>query len=550
MNDYRSTSIRGDWKILGILFIFSSVVLFFISQDSYLYDLHTRVDSAFFYMCGKAWMNGLTPYVDFSDSKGPLLWLIYGMGYLLHPTDYLGVFWISCVWYALTFFITYKIVDLFLHDSIIALSCAILMTLAFFNPWFHDEIRAEDFCLLFMNLSLYSLCRIMYSDRVSNSKLYFSFAILGFCFGAVLMIKYSIAAMQAVFIICSLVVLIKERINWWKPFLYGVTGFFLITLPFIIFFLIKGNLSPFIQEYFVKTFQTVRDVDPNWCPRNILLSVVHTDNPILIYLLEWGDLIYTPKILIVFVSLIFGGLLFVKNNSKYKWMPLVVSVMIFALTIRHHTDYYFTICSFLFVFLSVELFKLFSIKSEKKTIIIAMAIASVIIPFHILAYSFKILIFNNNVNQKDYYRVSYVMSQVENPTIVNAYSYEQGFGVLSESLPAGKYWAKQNGMTPEMRKEHEDLIVSGKADFIIINEEIFEDRLLIKKDQLLNLGYKEYLRFGASEEYVYILFSNKDGLDVIDNATPSLMELFLKKPVYLTQKQKREKKQHRPAWEV
>ena len=30
-------------------------------------------------------MNGLTPYVDFTDSKGPLLWLIYGIGYLRAP---------------------------------------------------------------------------------------------------------------------------------------------------------------------------------------------------------------------------------------------------------------------------------------------------------------------------------------------------------------------------------------------------------------------------------------------------------------------------------
>jgi hypothetical protein len=53
--------------------VFSVFVLFFYSQDSYLYDLYNRVDSAWFFMCGKAWMNGMVPYVDFADSKGPLL---------------------------------------------------------------------------------------------------------------------------------------------------------------------------------------------------------------------------------------------------------------------------------------------------------------------------------------------------------------------------------------------------------------------------------------------------------------------------------------------
>ena len=517
----------SDWKVLGVLAVFSTVILFFISQDSYLYDLHTRVDSAYFYMCGKAWMNGLIPYVDFADSKGPLLWLIYGIGYLLQPTNYLGVFWISCVWYTLTFFVSYKIVNLFLNDSYKALAAAVLMTLAFFNPWFHDEIRSEDFCLLFMNLSLYRVCLIMYSKRVSQQVLLSSFAVLGFSFGALIMIKFSIAAMQAVLVLCSLIVLIKEKTNWWKPFLFGVLGFCTITLPFIILFLIKGNLVPFIQEYFVKTFQTVQTVDSNWCPGNLLLSVVHTDNPFLTYLLEWGDLIYTPEILVLFVTLIVIGFIFLRRSCNYKWMPLFVSITIFALTVRHHTDYYFTICSFLLVFLFIELFESFSIKSEKKTVLIAMMVAMLVIPFHILTYSFKMLIFNDNINQKDFYRVSYVMSQVEKPTIVNAYDYEQGFGILSESLPAGKYWARQNGMTPEMKKEHENLILSGSADFIIINKEIFEDSRLINEQQIHDIGYKECVHFGANKEY--IVFSKKGDLKVVDQATPPIINLLLKR---------------------
>ena len=129
----------------------ATFVLFFISPDSYFNDLHTRCDSAWFFMCGKAWMNGLTPYVDFADSKGPLLWLIYGLGYLLSHTNYLGVFWISCFWYGLTYFFTYKTADIFLKDTRKSVACTVLMTLAFFNPWFHNEIRAEDFCLLFLH---------------------------------------------------------------------------------------------------------------------------------------------------------------------------------------------------------------------------------------------------------------------------------------------------------------------------------------------------------------------------------------------------------------
>ena len=518
---------RTDWKILGVLAVFVTILLFFISQDSYLYDLHSRVDSAWFFMCGKAWMNGLIPYVDFTDSKGPLLWLIYGIGYLIQHTNYLGVFWISCIWYSLTYFISYKIANIFINNSLLALSCSILMTFAFFNPWFHNEVRAEDFGLLFMNLSLYRVCLLMYQENVSKRCLLSSFAILGASFGALLMIKFNIAAMQAVFILCALVVLIKEKINWWKPFLWGVIGFCSVTLPFIALFLIKGNLLPFIQEYFIKTIQTVDNAGLNWAPQNLLLSQVDTNNPLLTYLLEWGDVIYTPEIGFVLVTLIIGGLLFKKRGTRYGWMPLLVSLWVFAFTIRHHTYYYFNICSFLFIFIVIELIDRIE-EHRGKIVITAVLLASLlIIPAHLLAYSFKVLIFNDNLNQRDFYRVSYVMSQVEKPKIVSAYEYEEGFGILSESLPAGKYWVMQNGMTPAMMKEHEDLILSGKADFIIIDKRSFEIRNRIKESQLLDKGYEEYLRFGDSNNY--ILYSNRKGLDVKEESTPSYIELFIKK---------------------
>ena len=68
-------------------------------------------------MCGKAVMNGLTPYVDFTDSKGPLLWLIYGIGYLLSPRNYVGVWILSCLAYAGTFYYNYRTARLLLDDD-------------------------------------------------------------------------------------------------------------------------------------------------------------------------------------------------------------------------------------------------------------------------------------------------------------------------------------------------------------------------------------------------------------------------------------------------
>lgn len=68
-------------KAFCLLFVYSFFILLVLSPDSYIYDLYHRCDTAWFFMCGKAWMNGMVPYVDFADSKGLLLWLIYGVAW-------------------------------------------------------------------------------------------------------------------------------------------------------------------------------------------------------------------------------------------------------------------------------------------------------------------------------------------------------------------------------------------------------------------------------------------------------------------------------------
>ena len=113
-----------DKKVLFALAALATLLLFIISPDSYTHDLYARYDSAWFFMCGKAWMEGLTPYVDFADSKGPLLWLIYGIGYLISPYNYIGVFWLSCLWYSIIFYITYLTARIFLSGRRQAVVCA------------------------------------------------------------------------------------------------------------------------------------------------------------------------------------------------------------------------------------------------------------------------------------------------------------------------------------------------------------------------------------------------------------------------------------------
>lgn len=226
---------------------YTFIILFWLSTNSYTHDLFDRVDSACFFMCGKSWMNGMTPYDDFADSKGPLLWLIYGIGYLISNNSYVGVFWIEFLFYVFTFIICFKLASLFLDKdkSIIAV---MLLSFAVFHKKLHYETRAEDFCQLFIALGLYITFYISkFSKSISFGKIIKYSFILGLSFGALLMIKYNIAVMFGIFMLATLIY--TRRSDIFKVIFAMALGTLAIVGPFFIYFIINGNLQDMLREY-------------------------------------------------------------------------------------------------------------------------------------------------------------------------------------------------------------------------------------------------------------------------------------------------------------
>ena len=191
-----------------LFFLYSFFLLLILSPDSYIYDLYHRCDTAWFFTCGKAWMNGMVPYVDFADSKGPLLWLIYGCGYLLYNYSYIGVFWISCVFYTVSFVFAYILCLMFIsrNASIIVLA---LLPLFLFYKRYHYEVRAEDFCYTFVFICLYNVCK-MFKGVDKRQLFWLSFAV-GISVMCCMLIKWSIALMMGGFAFVVLYYSLRQK---------------------------------------------------------------------------------------------------------------------------------------------------------------------------------------------------------------------------------------------------------------------------------------------------------------------------------------------------
>ena len=434
-------------RTLLLCALYAFLLLFFLSSDSYLRDIFGHFDSAWFFMCGKAWMNGLTPYVDFADSKGPLLWLIYGLGYLISHHSYIGVFWISVAFYTATLFIAYKLSRLFLEPRPSALCVAILPLALFYYEW-HCEVIAEDYCYLFTLISLYCLCRIIGDESLPKRKLFLLSIALGLCFSACLLIKWNIAGMIGSTLLCVFILSFKRKAV--RVCLGGmIGGAVVLALPFVIYFLAFADFGTMVNEYFVNTYLTM-DGRTN-----------------AFEMLTFGRLMLVCEKLTIILFI--GLLLFCRKRWRYAWLIFCFFIFRIGMGLAFQTwRYYANLMPFFLFFLIAVvgyLYKKWPLWLNRLTP--ALCILAVI---GVIACDMKTINANFRHAKEDremFYVAAYVMSQVEKPKVL-FFNLCIGMGTPVDELPACRYWTRQLGATDQMLEEREQALRDRKADFVVM----------------------------------------------------------------------------------
>ena len=102
---------------LFFCFIIAFVFLILCSKASFLYPFNGWDDFNSFYTVGSGWANGLIPYKDLFEQKGPFLYLIFMIGYLISPYKFIGVFLLEVFFLTLTLYFSSKIIYLLVDDK-------------------------------------------------------------------------------------------------------------------------------------------------------------------------------------------------------------------------------------------------------------------------------------------------------------------------------------------------------------------------------------------------------------------------------------------------
>lgn len=239
-------------KSVLICLAVATLVLAVCSKSSPLYPLNDWMDANIFYTAGKAMMNGQVLYRDVFDHKGPLLYLVYGIGWLLDHTGFFGVWLLEIL--AMTAFLytglrTVQAVAGPVHPAWALLPGAAVTAAATFA---HGG-SAEELCLPLLAAPVWAAMRFFGEEPSCRHPLpLWQAALLGVAAGCVLWVKFTMLGLFAGFALALAVGYL--RAGWGVRLVQSIAawlaGMVFTLLPWLVYFGANGALGDFFGTYF------------------------------------------------------------------------------------------------------------------------------------------------------------------------------------------------------------------------------------------------------------------------------------------------------------
>ena len=430
-NSDKCDNARLKIEVLIIAFL----IMTFCSRNSFLYPFNFECDINIYKTIGRGMMDGLLPYRDLFDHKGPYVFILF---YILETWEPL-VFILEVVLCAITLYYAYFVMMLLGKGNKLGLIAFAIVV--YFNVSFHSGGAVEEFFLpMGMYMTYKGLDFLIDNSEPSSLQL----ILIGILGGFILWSKFSILGFFIGWCIVPLIRTyqwkgIKGVLHW--IYMIGL-GVIITTLPLMIYFLVTGTMGDFIDAYFLSNLQYVQG---DGLFINILVAFT--------YLVKQGGG--------VLLALVIPGIICLFKKD-YKVDVRIYLFLILAFTIlgqysggRVYTQYFFPL----------SIFALFSvIEFTKHDIhnIIRVAFALIIITLSCyLNKDIKIIGFDETKTPQ--YVFAEIMNQDEEPSLLLYNCMDYGFYDKADITPNCKYFFECSieGLQQEIRDKYlEDKLVT------------------------------------------------------------------------------------------
>jgi len=496
------------------MIVFSFILMLFYTRSSPLFFTNNWVDANAFMTLGKGIVHGLVPYKDLFEQKGPVLYFLHALAYIIYPNSFFCIYIFESIAMALNIIIFYKIAKLYVNNHFAYLSAFFLPALILYSAYFMQGDSAEEFAFPCVMLLLYNvLSNIQKQEFVFSKRILFAQGIL---LGFIFFIKYTlIGAWIGFFSFYGFFLLWKKQyVKFFQALISSLAGFMVITLPILVYFFINHGLSDLYEIYF-KFNMTIYSEESS-----ILRKIV---NVFVFFLLH---LSYTQYIFFS-LALIGSFSIFILNRKRNKNTVSILYIIMFISTAffqyiggRFYHYYYFLIIipfsSMGLIGFAWMLEKFVVIRKNIKTIYLSATLMGIILPF---THNKNILyskLFPTNTDQivkssMNTYQNSNMSAQREfaaiikkkpNTTLLNYGHLDYGFYLAADILPNVRFFEKQNVNNerfPENQKKQDEYIKDKKVDFVVLEEKHYNS---ILEENYHLVAVHLQTRDGAIEKYL------------------------------------------------
>jgi len=203
-------------------------------------------DSAVFQIMGRGMLNGQVIYKDLFDHKGPVMYVINAIAYIINPQ--IGLFIIEILFIYIGAVFIFKTSKIFVNQKISVIMALVYVMLIFTNILGGNF--TEEYAMTFTSIALYCIMKIIYKNEYENKILW---GIIGATFALNFFIKPTYIAIWIAFGIIQFIYSIKEKKikELIKYIFYMIIGIMIVTLPIIIYLVLNDDIHYFIDAFFI-----------------------------------------------------------------------------------------------------------------------------------------------------------------------------------------------------------------------------------------------------------------------------------------------------------
>lgn len=495
-------------KYIAVLFclVTAFLLIMICSRSSFLYPVNNWDDVNCYFSMGKAMMNGQVIYRDIYEQKGPYLYFLYGLSYLVDHTGFFGVFLFEVLSMTVLLIFSYKIMRLYLKAETSLFLLPILGFCITVCRSFYWGGSAEEYCLPLLAISLYDLLKYFkedYPDSPDWKMILRNGVIAGLIAG----IKYTLLGFHFVWIVFPAFLLLIHK-NWKKAIsicaIFG-GGMVLALLPWFIYFGINGALGSWWEVYIFNNVFLYSGLEEKRSLYKWIYDYAKIlywrigDNGEFFYLLILGMFysLFSRKIkipeklsLYLMFGIMFIGIYVKGDSSPYYCLPLSV----------------FTVMGFVAVGQLLEMI----FKKENKTtaanigLTVAMTLSLLVSAFGVYKGSMNTFLMAYEKDDLFLYHFKEIIEQEENPTLANYGCLDVGLYTVTGIVPTTRFFQACAIALEEQYQEQYDYIAEGRTQFVVTID-TYPDVILEKYDLVAQEDYNLEVVGGT-----YYLFKRKE----------------------------------------